>query len=476
MKRIYLYLLFTITIVGISACNKQLDLAPENDLVEDQVLEDKVTAERLLAGGFYSQFLIERKTLPVIDLSSGITTITTNNFYTGSVDENLSNSKDIWAGHYVVINIANVIINNLPAKAKFDVSIQKKLIAEAKFLRAYSYFRLATVFGDRWYKGASAAGNPCVPLRLEGFFRSDDKQIIPRATNKQILDQVIKDLEEAIPDLPVNYPEAPSGTQDVKLRSRAVKSVGQAFLSRVSLYLNKYDEAINNADLVLNDVNYQLALSPAVVFPNNVAVTTGPSNIPYNKEIVYGYPVSWNFYSTSSTAHNYQDALDPTFLTTYNANDIRATTMVWIRTVVGPPVVITQRSSKYTSPNYYDNEMIIRLAEVVLNKAEAMARRDGVNQISVDLLNSIHQRAFAAGQKPAPYTMSSFADKDELVDRILQERTWELAAEGHDRFDKMRSGKPVNPVLPEDKYAFPIPITEINITSGVIVQNPGYLK
>lgn len=476
MKRIYLYLLFAITVAGISACNKQLDLAPENDLVEDQVLEDKVTAERLLVGGFYSQFLIERKTLPVIDLSSGITTITANNFYTGNLDENLSNSKDIWAGHYVVINIANVIINNLPSKAKFDVSVQKRLIAEAKFLRAYSYFRLATVFGDRWYKGASAAGNPCVPLRLEGFFRSDEQQIIPRATNKQILDQVIKDLEEAIPDLPVNYSEAPSGTQDVKLRSRAVKSVGQAFLSRVSLYLNKYDDAISNADLVLNDANYQLAVSPAVVFPNNVAVTTGPSNIPYNKEVVYGYPVSWNYYSTSSTAHSYQDALDPAFLATYNANDIRSTTMVLIRTVEGSPVVTTQRSSKYTSPNYFDNEMIIRLAEVVLNKAEAMARRDGVNQISVDLLNRIHQRAFAAGQKPTPYTMSSFATKEELVDRILQERTWELAAEGHDRFDKMRSGKAVNPVLPEDKYAFPVPITEINITSGVIVQNPGYLK
>nr|WP_121270987.1 RagB/SusD family nutrient uptake outer membrane protein [Pedobacter schmidteae] len=473
MKRIYLYQLLVLIILGITACNKQLDLAPENNLVEDQVLEDKVTTERLLAGGFYSQFLIERNTLPVVDLSTGITTQTVNNYYLGTIDENLTLAKDIWAGHYVVINIANVIINNLPQKAKFDVEIQKKLIAEAKFLRAFSYFRLAVLYGDRIFDGTSAASNPCVPLRLEGFFRSGAEQIIPRATNKQIIDQVLKDLEEAIPDLPVSYPEAPSGTQDVKLRSRAVKSVGRAFLSRVYLYLNNYDGAISNADLVLSDANYQLATSPALVFPNNTAVTTGPSNIPFNKEVIYGYPVSWNLYSTSNTAHSYQYNFDDSFLNTYTPNDIRSTTMVRSVIVSG---VTSQRTNKYTSPNMFDNEMIIRLAEVVLTKAEALARRDGVNQVSVDLLNSIYQRAFVAGQKPVPYTMASFASKDALVSRIMQERRWELAVEGHDRFDKLRAGLPVNPVLPVGKYAFPIPQTEISITSGAIVQNPGYQK
>jgi hypothetical protein len=475
MKRIYLYQLLTIIVLGFSACNKQLDLVPENNLVEDQVLEDKVTAERLLAGGFFSQFQIERNVFPVADLSTGNTITTTNNYYTGNIDENLSLSKDIWAGHYVVINIANVIINNLPAKAKFDVSIQKSFIAEAKFLRAYSYFRLATLYGDQWFNGASAVGNLCVPLRLTGFFKSDAQQIIPRSTNKQVLDQVIKDLEEAIPDLPVSYPEAIGGAQDVKLRSRAVKAVGRAFLSRVSLYLNNYDKAISNADLVLNDPNYELAASPAVVFPNNTSVTTGPANIPFNKEVVYGYPISWNTFASSGTGHNIQNPFDPAFLNTYTANDIRGTTMVRAVTYGIPPLA-ARGTTKYTSPNFYDNEMVIRLVEVMLNKAEALARRDGVNQVSIDILNRIYQRAFVAGQKPALYTLASFATKELLVSRILQERQWELATEGHDRFDKMRAGIPINPVLPLNKYAFPIPISEINITSGVITQNPGYLK
>lgn len=473
MKRIYLYQLLAIIVIGFSACNKQLDLVPENNLVEDQVLEDKVTTERLLAGGFYSQFLIERTILPIADLSTGITNIPTNNYYSGDIDENLAAAKDIWAGHYVVINIANVIINNLPSKAKFDIATQRSFIAEAKFLRAYSYFRLATLYGDRWFNGVAAAGNPCVPLRLTGFFKSDAQQIVPRATNKQVLDQVIKDLEEAIPDLPVAYPEAIGGAKDVKLRSRAVKAVGRAFLSRVSLYLNKYDEAISNADLVLNDTNYELAASPAIVFPNNSAVSSGPSNIPFNKEVVYGYPISWNTYASSGTGHNIQQPFDPNFLNTYTVNDIRGTTMV--RDVMyGIPALAGRGTTKYTSPSFYDNEMIIRLAEVILNKAEALVRRDGVNQVSIDLLNRIYQRAFVAGEKPALYTLSSFATKEELLGRILQERQWELATEGHDRFDKMRAGLPVNPELPLDKYAFPVPISEINITSGVVTQNPGY--
>lgn len=467
MKRIYnFYCLFVVLVLITGSCSKQLDLRPENNLVEDQVLEDKVTTERLLAGGFYSQFLAERILLPVVDQSTGIAFLNTNNYYNGTIDANLIAAFDIWSKHYQVINIANVIINNLPKQAKFDLSLQKQYIAEAKFLRAYSYFHLALLYGDRVLSNGADA-NPCVPLRLDAFDRSDGSQILPRSTNRQVLDQVVKDLEEAIPDLPNNYPEAIN--MDVKLRSRAAKSVGRAFLSRVYLYLNNYDGAINNANQVLADNNYVFAASPADVFPDNSAVITGPTNIPFNKEVVYGYPVSWNAALSSESANNLFYQVDLTFLSTYDVNDSRGTKMTWMDNT-------TLRSKKYNSPRLYDNMMIIRLSEVMLNKAEALVRRDGVNQTAIDILNAIYQRAFVAGKKPIPYTLSSFASTDALLSRILQERRWELAFEGHSRFDRLRAGLPINPVLPVNKYAFPVPQKEIDITSGVLKQNPGYLQ
>lgn len=447
-------------------CNKQLDLRPENILVEEQLLESKETTDRLLAGGFESQFEAERSVIPIADQSTGIAVLDVNNYYLGNIDANNATAYNIWTAHYKVINIANVIINNLAKNAKFELGLQKQFIAEAKFLRAFSYMRLAVLYGDQALKSNGAA-NLCVPLRLNSFERSDAAQVIPRSGNKQVFDQVIRDLEEAIPDLPLAYPEAQPSFTDVKLRSRAVKSVGLAFLSRVNLYLGNYTEVISNADLVLADPNYALAASPALVFPNNSNLKTVAGNIPFNKEVVYGYPLSWSTYALD---HRFGFRADPSFIQTYAPNDIRRTTM--IIPMLSPAGAVT--TTKYTSPNYYDNVMVIRLAEVILNKAEALARRDGLNQQSIDLLNMIYQRAFAAGQKPALYTLASFPTKEDLVARILQERRWELAFEGQDRFDRQRAGLPISPVLPENRIAFPIPQTEINITSGVLKQNPGY--
>ncbi len=449
-----------------AGCNKQLDLKPENILVETQLLEDKNTTERLLAGGFEAQFEAQKQEIPIADQSTGIAYLQTNNYYTGTIDANDAVALGVWTGHYNVINIANVIINNLAKNAKFDVGLQKQFIAEAKFLRAFSYMNLGVLYGDQ---ALTNPGGLCVPLRLTAFDRSDVNQIIPRSTNKQVFDQVVKDLTEAIPDLPDAYPGAAANFMDVKLRSRAAKSVGKAFLSRVYLYLGNYDGAVNNANMVLADNNYVLAADPSVVFPNNSSVKTVSANIPFNKEIVYGYPLSW---STSPIAHGFSFVVEPAFIQSYTKNDLRGTTMIGPGGLNLPAGAIG--TNKYTSPNRYDNVMVIRLSEVMLNKAEALARRDGINQTSVDLLNTIYQRAFLTGQKPALYTTGSFASKDALITRILQERRWELAYEGHDRFDRQRSGLAINPGFPANKIPFPIPQSEINITSGVLTQNPGY--
>ncbi|MDR2272504.1 MAG: RagB/SusD family nutrient uptake outer membrane protein [Sphingobacterium sp.] len=470
MKNRSTYVLLLLVALLVS-CNKKLDLSPENNLVESELLEDRNTTERLIAGGFYTQYLIERDALPIADLSTGNLYLVTNTYYNGTVDPTSPVLARIWTEHYKVINIANVVINNLPKYAKFEETVQRQFIAEAKFLRAYSYFRLALLFADGWY-GANGSSKLAVPLRLDAFSRSDESQYIPRSTNQQVFDRVIQDLEEAIPDLPLSYPTA---TQvDVKLRSRAVQSVAKALLTRIYLYQHRDVDVVKMADAVLSDASYNLANSPDLVFPNNSSVIAAPANIPFNKEIIYGFPVSWNTALSSNTANNFQYAVDPTFVKTYTEHDIRRSTMLQ---TLAPTQTIPEgeiRSNKYTSPNMYDNMVVIRLAEVVLNKAEALTNIEGVNQAAIDLLNSIHQRAFSAVNKPAPYTISSFASKQQFLEVLWRERNWELAFEGHDRFDRMRTGRAINPVIPANRYAFPIPQAEISISNGFLKQNPDY--
>jgi hypothetical protein len=72
---------------------------------------------------------------------------------------------------------------------------------------------------------------------------------------------------------------------------------------------------------------------------------------------------------------------------------------------------------------------------------------------------------------------SDFANADALVERILEERKFELAFEGFYRYDLIRTGKPLHtPDLPETKKVLPIPQLEIDISDGIIKQNPGYLQ
>ncbi|UKJ07648.1 RagB/SusD family nutrient uptake outer membrane protein [Solitalea lacus] len=462
-----------VALLATSACDKKLDLRPENNLTEAALLENKVTTERLLIGGYYEQFLVERSVINLADMSTGIATGTLNNYYTGSIDSKNDEAFNIWSAHYKIINIADVVINRLPSIGKYDESAKKQFIAEAKFLRAFSYFRLITLYGDDAF-GINGANKLGVPLRLDAFERYDESQLLPRSANKEVLDRVVKDLEEALPDLPTT-------TANIDLHARATKSVGKAFLSRVYLYLGQYNKAIQVADDVLADPTFVLAASPATIFPNNSSVVqtnNAPLNIKFDKEVVYGYPVSWNAYLNSSTTHKTFTGtgttfIDPQFVASFAATDIRKSAMITIKAVSGINRFIT---SKYTHPSLYDNLMVIRLAEVILNKAEALAKRDGNVQSAVDMLNLIHQRAFPAGNKPVPFTTTSFTDGADLVKAILQERKWELAFEGHDRFDRLRNNMPINAEIPANKNVFPIPQKEIDISMGLIKQNPGYVQ
>jgi hypothetical protein len=91
------------------------------------------------------------------------------------------------------------------------------------------------------------------------------------------------------------------------------------------------------------------------------------------------------------------------------------------------------------------------------------------------LLNAIRQRSFPTGLKPAAFTAASFATPNDLINAILKERKWELAFEGHDMFDNIRTGVAPNAALTDqNKWVYPIPKREIDLTNGLITQNPGF--
>src|SRR5690606_17211169 len=107
------------------------------------------------------------------------------------VDYGLGLTRVTWETLYVGVYRSNQVIANVP-NIEMDATLKKRVIAEAKFLRALFYFNLTLYFGRP-------------PLMLAP---SKPEDAPPNATTAEAYAQVAKDLNEAIPDLPVSYANA----------------------------------------------------------------------------------------------------------------------------------------------------------------------------------------------------------------------------------------------------------------------------
>lgn len=472
MKK-YTYTIGLLIFFSVTSCNKQLDLPPENILTESKVVGSAATAEGLLSSAYFKTYTAMRNFYYMgADVGTGnALTIATNTYaliWNGTAIASSGLVQTLWNNHYNVINEANVIINLVPA-SDFSAALKTRFVAEAKFVRALNYFILLRNFGSGALSGTLTGAG--VPLQLQNYSNYDPTKNLARSSCQEVYAQILKDLDDAAKDLT----DQTTATPQV-FRGRAQLTTCYALASRVALYMRDYTKAINYATLAqANTTQYALATSPALVFP----VTTTATNLALSTELIFAFPVSYNSDAADNNATAYYSKTsvwpNATFLATYAANDIRnsASTMV-VGSTTGPALLVCP--SKFANPLGRDHLPVIRLAEVYLNKAEALVRSTNtVNPEAITLLNAIRQRSFPTGLKPAVFTAVSFPTAADLLAAILRERKWELAFEGHDMFDKIRTDVAPNTGLTDrNKWVLPIPKREIDLTSGLITQNPGY--
>ena len=94
---------------------------------------------------------------------------------------------DFWNGRYQDINLCNQVLDNIPAITMSE-PLKTRYLAEAKFVRAYAYFRLVRAFGD-------------VPLRLNVPAEAAEFNI-PRTPKDQVWAAIDQDLIDAAAVLP----------------------------------------------------------------------------------------------------------------------------------------------------------------------------------------------------------------------------------------------------------------------------------
>jgi len=145
-------------------------------------------------------------------------TLATNNNYLAG----------IWRASYQLIARANLSVTYIPG-INMDEKLKARLLGEARFLRALSYFNLVRMFGD-------------VPLVLAP--ETDiDKYLVPRTGMDVVYDTIISDLEKAISSLPKSYAGASLG--------RATRGAAMGQLAKVYLTRGEWDLAASTASDIM---------------------------------------------------------------------------------------------------------------------------------------------------------------------------------------------------------------------------------
>ncbi len=467
--------LFLLSLVLV-ACKKDLEIQPEQSVSEELALSSESTANSVLLGvystsqllnvfGAQPQVMADLQadnvefvgSFPTLQEIFQYTTLSTNLTIAGW-----------WQDHYRVILRANLVIDRVPGIEAVGFTTEEKaqLIAEAKFMRAITYFNLVNMFAQPYsLNNGSSLG---VPLVLQYF---DGNVSFPaRATVAEVYTQIQKDLTEALPDLQERFSD-PSDT-----RGRATQGAANALLSRLHLYKGEYQAAADYADDVIGSSLYQLAPdysfysgnTPEDVFSIQMSAID-------NSRTGSG---GWASYYRPATAGGRGDAPFSTNLVNAYLEEAGDRRLELSDSAVAADGIRRRFTLKYPDAvNNSDNAPLIRVTEMYLNRAEALAELNGVNTTSLELMNALRTRAGLD-----TWEESDFATDEAFIEAILNERRKELAFEGHRRMDLLRKGKSLRAAgLPNagdsapgaNKVALPIPQREVDINPS-LEQNTGY--
>lgn len=441
MKSIYLVI---VSLLLITSCDNDLDQTPPL-LLESSGLEE---FGPVLNAAYYYQtggatpmgVMGDFRADNMLMLESPYTAFDTYNADLGGLDLVEQFFRPLYSNMYKAILSANNVIDN---------STDATEIAEAKFLRALSYFKLVMVFGD-------------VTVNLSPSPSPSDLSILTRQPAADVYNNVI------IPD----FQAAIAGLDNSGLASgRASNIAAQAFLGKVYLHRGNFSEAATTLGTVVNS-----AAGAGISLESDFAnvVVDGSSEVIFATQLSTSVP---NAYGSATTFVGWVSGadtksltpLDPSLIAAFDASsasgggtDLRKALTIDTDNMNG--------SRKYTGGLEQDF-IELRLSDVILMYAEALNETGSSAATVLPLLDPIRTRA---GLNSLSGTISSQAD---VRQAIYDERRLELAFEGHRWFDLVRTGTvdaEMGETINSNYYVFPIPNSEILASDGVITQNDGY--
>ena len=505
MKNRIIITIILITSLFLGACKKALDLNPNDQIATSTFYKTKADFDAALAAVYAS--LQPEEFSYGMGFRDGFTDNGYNQFNSGAAKDFVQGNFNpttggyetaIYNDSYTGIARVNLFLQNLGTYKGSDISDSQRKVyeGEVRFIRAFLYFQLYSIYGD-------------VPLVVEPLNLSNQKQ--PKVPAAQVLAQIIADLDYGIANLNAAAYYANGG--------HAAASSAKALKARVLLFAAFGSTGTPDAGMLTQVKNLCLDLMAQYKLSTNFEDIFRDATQKNNTEIMF----SVNFLAPNNTApwdmyygdwdacapmQNMVDAYECTDGQPYGTSpltdtknqfknrDPRLAKTVYADSVYFGPGKVHHPSNlrptgygiiKFLEPNNIpygfstlsqQDAVILRLGEVMLMYAEAQNEIAGpdatVYKAMADLRARVNMPAYPAG-----YT------KDQMRERIRHERRVELAFEGLRHYDLLR-WHIASPVLNavktslinyhfEDKfYHWPLPQTEIDKSGGVLIQNPDY--
>jgi SusD family. len=365
-----------------------------------------------------------------------------------------------WTDTYYAINLCNTVIDRAPT-VDMDEALRNRYIAEARFLRAQIYFLMVQDYGG-------------VPLVLKETTSFDASLVnVPRSSVADTYAQIVDDLTFAAANLPPTYQNA----ADI---GRATSWAATGLLGKV--YLQKGDLALAQTALLAVEKSGLYSLMPTykeAFSPTNHNNAESLFEIQHKADFAgspYGNIFATPNWGGPGSGYNYDLPSVAYFLNSFDPADKRKIGLTATDPLGNVYCVKYLDPAMTTGFNGNTDFPVLRYADILLMLAESM----GESPEAYGYINQVRTRAGLPN--------ISAATPGTFIDKVMNERRFEFSFECNRWHDILRMGtaKAIQTMnnyfisigspkrIDEHDLLHPIPVSVIEVTKGVVQQNPGY--
>ncbi len=449
MKKFNNYIILALSILVLNSCTKQLELDPLSEIGDSGFYTNNQEVEAAVVAIYDGLQNVPLREFAITEMRSDNTETKSSEgdwaqFESFNVQATNQVVGSYWTANYNVIFRANRVLENLDV---VEGDQRMEFEGEALFARALAHFNLVRAYGD-------------VPI-VDKVIIQSDTDYFDRDPVSAVLAQCDADFSAAASLLPPD-----NGVY------RASSGAAQALLAKVRLTAGDYGGAQTICESIVNSGTYALQDNYSDVFYNEgnseVMFAIGYINDDDNESQDFSYEM------TNAGAVSGLNYITADFTASANADDVERNDVLFSS--------VPKEVGKYLV-NSADNSLggndwiVIRYADVLLMHTEAImaGAQSTTNSGAIGSYNAVRERS----------GLSTLEFGETLTVQMLSdERRFELAFENHRLYDLVRMGLAQNVLSafaaaegwtfePTD-LLLPIPQQELNVSDGLLTQNPGY--